>query len=326
MDLEHLEESVRHFFTKGLAESTQRTYLSGKKRYLSFCARAGVSAVPAEEKLLCSFVAFLAKEGLKYRTIKVYLSAIRHLHIEQALPDPFAGSPMARLEYVTRGIKKQEAEGGGTQQQRLPITLPILHKLKAVWEPDGGLADTKMLWAASALCFFAFLRVGEMTSPGDGAFDPARHLGVDDIAVDCAHTPQVLRVTIKQSKTDPFRKGVELFIGRVASPLCPVAAMMDYLCTRGMATGPLFRYRDGKLLTRQRFSVAVREALSKAGLDPGKYCTHSFRIGAATTAAEKGIEDSVIKTLGRWGSLAYLQYVRLPREQLAAITGRLGNC
>ena len=242
LDLEHLEESVRHFFTKGLAESTQRTYLSGKKRYLSFCARAGVSAVPAEEKLLCSFVAFLAKEGLKYRTIKVYLSAIRHLHIEQALPDPFAGSPMARLEYVTRGIKKQEAEGGGTQQQRLPITLPILHKLKAVWEPDGGLADTKMLWAASALCFFAFLQVGEMTSPGDGAFDPARHLGVDDIAVDCARTPQVLRVTIKQSKTDPFRKGVELFIGRVASPLCPVAAMMDYLCTRGMATGPLFRY------------------------------------------------------------------------------------
>ena len=84
-------------FMKGLAESTQLTYLSGKKRYLSFCTRAGVAPVPVGEKLLCSFVAFLAKEGLKYRTIKVYLLAVRHLHIEQTLPDPFAGGPTPRI-------------------------------------------------------------------------------------------------------------------------------------------------------------------------------------------------------------------------------------
>ena len=40
--------------------------------------------------------------------------------------------------------------------------------------------------------------------------------------------------------------------------------------------------------------------------------------GAATTAAEKGMEDSIIKTLGRWNSIAYLQYVKIPREQLAS--------
>ena len=32
--------------------------------------------------------------------------------------------------------------------------------------------------------------------------------------------------------------------------------------------------------------------------------------------AEIGVEDCIIKTLGRWESLAYLQYVKLPREQL----------
>ena len=76
-------------------------------------------------------------------------------------------------------------------------------------------------------------------------------------------------------------------------------------------------YSDGCLLTRQRLVEVVCQALEKAGLDPSKYCGHSFRIGAATAAPETGMEDSVIKTLGRWRSLAYLEYICIPREQLA---------
>ena len=318
-----MEESVCFYFSKGLASSTQRTYKAGKNRYLKFCEHASIVPLPVCEKHLCSFVSHLANEGLKFRTLKVYLSAIRHMQIEAAMPDPFKGAPMARLQYVTRGGKKLEAEKQVGQRPRLPITPPILIRMKAVWEPTANSHDTKMLWAASCLCFLAFLRAGELTVPTEGAFDPATHLGVGDIAVDDKEQPTLVRIHIKQSKTDPFRKGVHLYVGRTQAGLCPVAAILDFLCVRGDDPGPLFVFEDGRPLTRARFAEEVRSALSRAGVDQSKYCTHSFRIGAATTAAAKGIEDSVIKTLGRWESAAYLQYVRLPRSQLVGVSSRL---
>ncbi len=66
----------------------------------------------------------------------------------------------------------------------------------------------------------------------------------------------------------------------------------------------------------------MRKALEATGSDPILYNGHSFRIGAATTAAAKGIEDAIIQTLGRWQSTAYLRYmyVKIPRERLAAIS------
>ena len=51
-------------------------------------------------------------------------------------------------------------------------------------------------------------------------------------------------------------------------------------------------------------ATAVKEALDVAGVESGQYSGHSFRIGAATTAAARGLEDSTVRTLGRWKSLS----------------------
>ena len=151
--------------------------------------------------------------------------------------------------------------------------------------------------------------------PTDSSFDPEAHLCYSDIAVDNSSIPRVIRITIKQSKTDPFRKGVNLFLGRTSVDLCPVESLLNYLVVRGSKDGPLFIFKDGCPLTRQRSVTALREVLQVAGVDQSKYSGHSFRIGAATTAATRGMEDSIIKTLGRWNSM---QNVKILREQLAA--------
>ena len=272
--------------------------------------------------MLCAFVSYLALEKVKHASIKVYLSAVRHLQIAESMPDPFCNL-MPRLEYVMKGIKRSQAEEGNSSRTRLPITPSILKKLKRVWDGDAHHWNTRMIWAACCLCYFGFLRIGEITTPSIAGFNPADHLCVSDIAVDSQQNPSLLRVTIKRSKTDPFRKGISLFLGRTKTDICPVTAVVSYLEKRGMGKGVLFKFKNGHPLTRTKFVEEVRAGLRKAGINDSKYCSHSFRIGAATTAAKVGIEDSVIKTLGRWESLAYLQYVKIPRAKLASYTERL---
>ncbi len=178
---------------------------------------------------------------------------------------------------------------------------------------------------ACTTCFFGFLRSGEIVAPTAHSYDPTYHLVLEDVALDNHIQPQLVRIRIKASKMDLFRKGVNIFLARTGNRLCPVAALVAYLAIRGQTPGPLFRFAAGSFLTRDAFVREVRKALTEADLKCSSYAGHSFRIGAATTAAAAGVEDSVIKTLGRWESSSYKLYVRLPREQLASISHKLAS-
>ena len=161
--------------------------------------------------------------------------------------------------------------------------------------------------------------------PTLNAYCSNSHLSMNDVSVDRAGRPGIVHLTLKASKTDPFRKGVTISLGRTEKPLCPVVALLAYLAARGGREGPLFQHSDGRPLTKAAFVDQVRKTLALAGVDERNYAGHSFRIGAATTAAAAGVDDSMIQTLGRWKSSAYLVYIRVPRESLAAISARLAN-
>ncbi len=99
-------------------------------------------------------------------------------------------------------------------------------------------------------------------------------------------------------------------------------AVLSYLAVQGTHVGPLFIFSDGKHLTRQCLVLHLRQALKSVGVDQSRYSGHSFRIGAATTAASVGVEDSAIQMLGRWKSTAYLSYIQTPEQQLAEYSAR----
>lgn len=320
MDLGHLEEMVSSLVDASIAPTTKRVYMSGQRKYLAFCESIQCQPLPMTEDRACLFVAYLTDLGLKHSSIKGYLSAVRRLQVVAGLGNPFSASwPL--LECTLKGVKRQEARSSVTRpQSRLPITPGILRHLRGIWGRNPHDYDAIMLWAACCMCFFGFLRSGEVTVSSMREYDQEAHLSEGDVMVDSVSKPTVVQVRIKESKTDPFRKGVMVYLGFTEDELCPVAAVTAYLAVRGRDPGPFFRLKGGAPLSREVLVRKVREALQSSGVQVGRYSGHSFRIGAATTAAAVGIEDSVIKTLGRWRSAAYMTYVRMPREKLTSIS------
>ena len=94
-----------------------------------------------------------------------------------------------------------------------------------------------------------------MSVPSDKAYDSAVHLSMGDITVDDPSNPSMLKIKLKPT---PFRRGVDLFVGRTGLDLCTVAALLGYLTVRGSQPGPLFLFEDGQFLTRGHFVDVVQ--------------------------------------------------------------------
>ena len=183
--------------------------------------------------------------------------------------------------------------------------------------------DSLMLWAAMTLVFFGFLRLDELTC--NGTFDPKHHLMNRDITFMPRSSPQYMLVHLKVSKTDPFRQGQTIVIGKTNSPFCPISAMVAYLNSRpfSLDSGPLFIYVSGAFLTWEKLTRETRLLISKGGLDSSEFAGHSFRIGAATTAASANLSPWLIKVLGRFSSDCFETYIKTPPSVLAQVPQKL---
>ena len=237
---------------------------------------------------------------------------MRNVHITRGLADPLPGA--LRLNLVLKGIRRTKAT---PPKVKLPVTPLVLYRLRRVLLLKPADPD-KVIWAACCVGFFGFLRTADFAVPSSSKFDPSVHLAVQDVVIDSFTSPSLLQIRIKMSKTDQFKQGTSVFLAASHNELCPLAALLSYLVSHPPGEGPLFQFADGSPLTRPRFVTEFRKALMAAGVQAEAYTGHSFRIGAATTAAAKGVADNLIKALGRWTSEAYQIYIRLPREQLAA--------
>ena len=162
----------------GLAPSTRKTYATAQRKFFNFCLQLGqlhLSGSPclSHEWTLSLFATFLAR-FVHHLTIKVYLSGVRAVHVEQGFPDPLQNC--LRLQRVVRGIKRSQRS---SSSNRLHIT--DSHMLLILKSLNRHLPDQCMFWAGCTLEYFNFFRAAEFIVPNLASFSSSIHLTVQDI-------------------------------------------------------------------------------------------------------------------------------------------------
>ena len=109
---------AQHFFNNGLTANTRSTYSTGQQQFKAFCQAINASTLPASEAtLLTLFITHLATENISYKTIKVCLSAVHHMHISASMFSDFSQQLIPRLQLTRKGIQQSQALSHPTPQE-----------------------------------------------------------------------------------------------------------------------------------------------------------------------------------------------------------------
>ena len=175
----------------------------------------------------------------------------------------------------------------------MPITLPILVRImKGLDIFCVSQYELFMFKAMCAMAFFAFRRIGEITVSKRDSVN-GNLLQLDQVSKKHSGNGNVvsLIITFTSYKHNYNQNPFSIVLNRQPKA-CPVQSFLDYVSVRGIVHGPLFINHDGSPVLRSEFSKMLGSVIRLCNLDPNRYKGHSFRIGAATYAAEQGVSDN----------------------------------
>ena len=247
------------------------------------------------------FISYLFQQGFAASTITSTISAISFVHKLCSLQDPTTSFLIKKLLSGAYNMR-------GTLDSRLPIDISILSSLIINSSKANFTHYMKTMFnAMCTLAFHAFLRIGEFCITTSTKLPHLIQL--KDISV---ITDSYMVITIRHFKHNHQQRPVSLNITTTKQTACPVWCMQHYLKLRGQSPGPLFINPDGTPVHRLHFTRQLKLVLSITGHNPANFNGHSFRIGAASTAAAKGLSDAQIQYMGRWNTNAFRRYIRIP--------------
>ncbi|KAK3257901.1 hypothetical protein CYMTET_33022, partial [Cymbomonas tetramitiformis] len=303
------------------AESTQRSYDTGVKAFLTFCVRFACLGtleplLPASDATLARFIAFSAW-FVQPGTIKSYLAGVRSLHLQQGVE----WTPVAHRFWVAAALQGVRRRWDRPAKPVMPITLRDLARMAefADMESITGLA----LWAAILVGFYRLFRKDNLTVGKSQAWNARGALVREDVLF--AEAGDVVWIRVRHSKTIQCGERYH-WVPLVAVPgsrLCPVEALRRLmLATEGLPEeAPLFqvegRGKRGALVPMAHAALVagLKSLAVQVGLDPARYAGHSLRRGGATAAMRLNVEKLYIKLQGDWKSDCWERYCELDDEQ-----------
>lgn len=304
-----VEDAIRiaEATTAVLAESTRHLYEHSWSKLERWCAPRGITPLPAAPSAICAYLAERAAAGLAVGTLDLACSSIAYRHISEGLEDPI-------LDYSVRQVRRGLRRIIGTAPVRQARPLGVEEIRQILVNIDRTTAKGARDAAIILLGFASAMRRSELAS-----------LTLADVDA----KPGGLLLTLRQSKTDRYRRGQIVPVAHGQHAFTdPVAALEGWLRFRGRTPGPVFTSMRGGSVTMDSISgeaIArmLRLRARNAGLSAERITAHSLRAGHATTAALAGVPAERIAAQTRHKRLATLleRYIR-PAQALQLTTSR----
>ena len=293
-----------------LATSTQKTYRKSLAVYQQFLWDTEKEKLkfPLNLKSFMNFITFLHVSGYAFNTILTYVSALSFYSKLSNCPDI---SKNFLVQKQITAIKRK----GVAADSRMPITHEHIRSLiDNIQLSNHTEFIKKMKKAMYLLAFCAFLRVGEFTLIKQN--ECKRIINLEDIRFYKDQSKKwFVELKIVEYKSHYNENPVIIMISEGDNKrYCCVQILADYVNVRGNKPGPLFKFQDGITVSRRFFTDQLKQDVMRLGLNDKKYKSHSFRIGAATSASLNGISEEQIKRLGRWHSNSFKRYIRIPKS------------
>ena len=166
-------------------------------------------------------------------------------------------------------------------------------------------------------------RKSNLVATGD--FDIRKQLCRGDVLVG----QKGLLIRFRWSKTNQFGKRRHLVpvCAIPGSVLCPVAAyrQMLRLCPGGDMDPAFLLKVSGKVqpVSYSLLQAMIKRGVSRLGLDPNMFSSHSLRRAGASWAFQSGVPGELIQTHGDWTSQAYLRYLELSMTEKMQVAQRM---
>ncbi len=285
-----------------LSKNTWNSYVSVIEKFNQFRLSYNLDVSwPVSGSVMIAYIAFMSKEGYAHSSICLHTSALAFIHKINGWADP-------TNSFIVKKLKEGSKRLNNSSDSRRPITFDLLERIIAVLPMlCKSTYEAKLFKTVFILAYFAFLRLGEYACESKKK-EGSHVIKLGDISISQGN---FVEVCIRSSKTDQVGNSTLLKIMGIANiNMCPVQAMIQYLAIRPDQAGPLFIHFDGEVLTKFQVNRVLNSCVVTVGLDPDDFSPHSFRIGAATSAAMQGIPEETIKNYGRWKSQAVRGYVR----------------
>lgn len=284
------------------------TYSTGARSFLDCMRSANITdPLPASPAHTAIWMASLHSRGIKFSTIRVYLFGLRSTHKDLGLDSAIDKSPLVERTY--RGIKRTQGVAN-TSKKRFAITFDVLRQLDPFINADN--AYHRLIRAAAWVATAGLFRIGELTVDRSKSPNSIRTLTIANLRT-LQSDPPVLAIHLKASKTDVFRKEVDVKVANKTA----IAHLHAYLNNRSSTrnpSDPLFAKPDGKPLERTELLTAIRKLVAAAKVDTSGTDGFSFRRGGASSLEAAHVSDRMIKTVGRWESAAYIRYIDTPLQ------------